>query len=593
MNIKTKQLALFAICCLVSLMALTVAAESLKTVNLTCESLKNPIGVDVKQPRLSWKLESDKRGEKQTAYHLLVASSRVKLDKDLGDLWDTGRVKTDQSIHVVYNGKPLKSDVRCYWKIRVSGEDGKESSWSKQSEWTMGLLNPEDWTAKWIAPAPEIKQRRVHPWYRCTFVVKDDITRALLHINTANLFELHINGTKVGPHVLEPGITGAYKRYLIKSYDVSPYLKKGENCIAIWMGPGWGNGRTSLRAQLDMDTSSGRVVVGTDADWSVRESCITQIGGWNWNNYGGECYDAQKFVPDWNQVAFDDSLWSKAIEINMPKHIVHSWLPCESARPGSPLKPKKIFQIESGEWVIDFGKNLNGWLRLRMNNLKPGQRIDIEYADLDDNVNIRKGLGKLSYKKKYPHNFQTHKQRDAYLGSGVGAETFCSKFNYHGFRYALISGLTNKPEPEEVEALFVEPEFDSAGKFECSNELFNQIHEVTRRTYRTQCTAINLGTGEPREKQAYGDGGAFLSGHCYNFSVAANYRKWLLDWSDNQDDYAPEKKGFFGHTAPHQNHAGGPAWGGQVSALVRRLFLFYGDREIVETMYDRLRAYVD
>jgi alpha-L-rhamnosidase len=577
---------------------------------LACEYLENPLGIDEAKPRLSWQLKSDQRGQKQTAFQLIVASSPEKLNNNTGDLWDSGKLKTDQSVHVEYNGKPLESGMDCYWKVRVWDIKDKTSNWSEPAKWSMGILNPEDWNAKWITyPNPT---RLSHPWLRRTFDLKENVEQAIIHVNTPSYYELHINGVKATPYVLTPGISQVNKRFLINSYDVTSYLVKGKNCIAIWMGPGWHQPRNGnnynapvIRAQLSINSSSGLNTIGTDSLWRLKESCIKQIGDWKWNDFGGEHFDAREFVQGWNLADLDDSDWLSAREIPAPINlgdweqrnrndsesfsdrnipVLNSWQACESAKPGVPVNPKKIYQLENGKWVLDFGRPLTGWMRLRMHNLKSGQEIHIEYADVNDN----------EYNRKLSHmsdsdGFQTFNQKDTYIGAGSNIETFCSRFNYHSFRYALISGLSTEPGMEDAEAMMIEPDLESSGSFECSNELFNQIHEITRYTYRTQNPCLALGTGEAREKSAYGDGGAHLSGYLYNFQVAANLRKWIRDWSDGQ-----REDGFFGHTAPaFEDHGGGPAWGGQVSELVRRMYLYYGDKDIVDQMYERLRKYVD
>jgi alpha-L-rhamnosidase len=564
------------------------AVESVKVTDLRCEYLVNPLGVDLVKPRLSWMSKSGQRGQKQTAYRLLVASSKEQLDKNTGDLWDTGKVQSDRSIHVAYDGSGLKSRMQCFWKVMVWDKDGKPSAWSTPATWTMGLLKAEDWSAKWITnPAPK---RLSHPWLRRTFDLKENIERAVMHVNTPSYYELHINGKKVSPYVLTPGISQIQKRFLINTYDVSSYLVKGTNCIALWMGAGWhqpriGNKHNSpiLRAQLDIQTPSGLTVVGTDSRWRVKESCISQIGGWKWNDFGGEHYDGREFVPGWDKANLDDTSWSDAGEIDAPD-VVHSWQGCESVRTNSPVSPKKIFQLQNGKWVIDFGRPLTGWMRLHMHDLKGGQEVKIIYADINDNVNVRK----LAHKAN-SDGFQSFNQNDVFISAGNAKETFCSKFNYHSFRYAVISGLTSRPGMNDAVAMMIEPELESAGSFECSNDLFNQIHEITRYTLRTQNPGLALGTGEAREKSAYGDGGAHLSGYLYNFKCDANLRKWIRDWSDCQ-----RQDGWFRHTAPaFEDHGGGPAWGGQVTELVRRMHLYYGDNDIVEQMYDRLSNYVD
>jgi len=478
--------------------------------------------------------------------------------------------------------------MECHWKVRVWDQDGKASGWSKPAFWSIGLLEPEDWNAKWIThPDPK---RLSHPWLRRTFEVKEGVKRAVMYINAGSYYELHINGKKVSPYVLTPGVAKTDKRFHINVYDVASYLVKGKNCIAIWMGPGWHQGKMGnnynapiIRAQLIMDSPSGHAIVGTDSSWRVKESCITQIGGWAWNNFGGEHFDAREFVPDWDQVDLNDSPWPGVREIPAP-NVLSSWQACESARPGAPVQPTKIHQLKNGKWVIDFGRPLTGWMRLRMHDLKPGQEVKISYADVDDNDRARK----LAFMVN-ADGFQDFHQNDVFISAGNGAETFCSRFNYHSFRYAVISGLNRKPEMNDAEAMMIEPEFESAGSFECSNSLFNRIHEITRYTLRTQNPCLSLGTGEAREKSAYGDGGAHLSGYLYNFKCDANFRKWIRDWCDGQ-----REDGFFGHTAPaFEDHGGGPAWGGQVTELVRRMQLYYGDNDMVAQMYARLRKYAD
>ena len=259
--------------------------SQLEVSDLTCEYLKNPLGVDVLAPRLSWKLESDERGQKQTAYRVLVASSEAQLADNTGDLWDTGKIDSDQSIQLAYAGKNLESSMQCFWQVMVWDVDGKPSTWSEPAQWSMGLLKLKDWTAMWITnPTPDSLS---HPWLRKTFDLNENIERAVIHVNTPSYYQLHINGKKVTPHVLTPGISQLKKRFLVNTYDVTSLLVKGKNCIAVWMGPGWhqpkhGNEHNSpiLRAQLDIHISTGLKTINTDSSWRVKESCISQIGKW-------------------------------------------------------------------------------------------------------------------------------------------------------------------------------------------------------------------------------------------------------------------------------------------------------------------------
>ncbi len=575
--------------CLLALLASTVLLSGAVVKDLRCEDLVAPAGVDMAQPQLSWQMEDNQRNgapvkdQRQTAYQILVASTPEKLATDEGDLWDSGKVLSDESLYVAYAGKPLASRTQCHWKVRLWDKDGKRSSWSDPARWTMGLLKPEDWTAKWIAhPATNGIS---HPWLRRTFVVSSDVKRAEVFVNTPGLCELYVNGRKVGDDVLSPAYSHFPKRMFYTVHDVAGLLQPGTNTLALWLAPGWyqpryGNPHHSpiVRAQLEIETAAGHSVIGTDGAWRSSESCLSQVGNWGWNDMGGERWDAAKFIADWNRSALDDSGWSPAREVDAPA-VTHCWLAMPPNRIGKPIAPAKIYQV-NGKWVIDFGTTLTGWMQLKLAGLKPGQEIVLDYADLDQ--------PKLQHMPN-PDGFQTFNQRDIYVAGKNSEDVFCSKFNQHAFRYAVISGLTRAPKPDEAVALPIMTDLPRAGSFQCSNPLFNRIHEITVATYKTQTPNGVLGAGESREKEGYGDAGAFLTGFLYQFRSDTFFRKWLTDWTDTQ-----REDGFIAHTAPrHVDHGGGPPWGGQASELTRRLLLYYGDASPIPVVYDNLRRYVD
>ena len=312
---------------LIAVLLLTPAAvlHAVQVRDLRCEYLQNPLGVDAAKPRLSWILDAGEqkpkiRGQRQTAYRVLVASTTERLAQNQGDLWDSGRVASDQSTLVEYSGEPLESRLRCHWKVRVWDKDGAVSPWSDAATWTMGLLNPKDWQARWITMKTD--RGPAHPWLRHTFDVTSAISRGEIYVITPGHYELFLNGKKVGTDVLMPAHVNLKKRYLCNVYDVSALLQKGTNCVALWMGPGWyqpryGNpyGSPIVRTQLEIQSPNGRTVIGTDASWRVADSCISQIGGWGWSDMGGERWDARRFVKEWNQAGFDDSTWASAAEV--------------------------------------------------------------------------------------------------------------------------------------------------------------------------------------------------------------------------------------------------------------------------------------
>ena len=731
------------------LLAPLAALYAADVTNLRCEYLNNPLGIDVARPRLSWVIESTRRGARQTAYQVLVASSEELLKQNKGDVWDSGKVESDRQNGIEYSGKPLGSSQQVYWKVHVwlaslssTSEEAKSEGESKTASWTTGLLKPADWSAKWITM--KVSAGLPHPWMRRTFEVKSEVKDAVVYVNTPAHYELYINGQRVGTDVLAPSHVNLKKRFLYNAYNVSGLLKKGRNCIALWMGPGWyqpvyGNSYMApiVRAQLEIHGVDGATVIGTDTSWRATDSCISQVGPWAWNNMGGECWDDAKYRKDWNQADFDDSGWASAVEIPAPEgkfrrdqgaspaprltasssfpgyqpalavdgsddtrwisngnkpgmgpnaekpeylqfdydqaqafaglylkpypacgpkdieiqcsddgvayrtiqratgqpdreimvnfdevrsahfrivflssypfrgdkswnvqvadlamlgrkeleslksaaQIEHSWQAIPGSRLRSPIFPSKIY-AHKDKWVVDFGTTLVGWMRLRMAGLKPGQQISIKYAD-SDNPALQHAPDS--------DGFQTFNQQDMFIAGNESAGVFCSKFNQHAFRYAVISGLSQAPDLKDAEAMMVETDLEPAGDFSCSNDLFNRIHQVTLRTYHTQMPCGVLGGGESREKLGYGDGGSFLTGLLYNMRSEAFYRKWLRDWCDGQT-----ANGFLGHTAPEYYPAGGgPSWGGQASELTKRLDLYYGDSRSIEVAYPVLRRYVD
>jgi len=251
--------------------------------DLRCEYRENPLGIDVVKPRLGWKIEAKdegspdlpesrerpERGIRQAAYQVLVASSEELLKKDKGDLWDSGKLESDQSIQVEYAGKPLESGQYCYWKLRIwTNLKAKPSRWSEPASWVMGLLKPEDWQAKWIkCPADETS-----PWMRKEFKLDAVPEKATAFVNIHGYYELYINGKKVGDDVLSPAVSDLPKRSLYRVHDIGRFLRAGDNCVGLWLGKGWARSGIMARVQLAISTNGKVAVVGTDCTWTCSPS---------------------------------------------------------------------------------------------------------------------------------------------------------------------------------------------------------------------------------------------------------------------------------------------------------------------------------
>ena len=592
------------------------AAENSTTlVDLKCEYRSNPTAIDVPRPRLFWKMRDERRGARQTAYRVLVASSVDNLAADNGDLWDSGKVESDRSTHVQYDGRPLGSGTTCFWKVRAWDKDGRASAWSKPARWSMGLLAREDWKANWIR-SPDVagdgsdstKLATVaSPWMRKTFELSAKPDRARAYVNVMGYYELYVNGKKIGTDVLSPAVSDYSKRSFYVTSDITPYLRKGRNCLALWLGQGWHSPGVRgvekpgplARAQFDIVVDGKNARIVTDETWKTHASCRDLIGKWFWDDYGGERYDARLDDPHWNLAEYDDSLWGRVEVAATPATRTESQS-CPPNRVGKPISAVKCDEWGKGQWhVLDFGTNLTGWLRLRMPKLPAGRLVRIHYADM-----IYSSIGpeetpggvlppttsdKVFEYEGGKTRAQTFNQIDEFISAGREGEEFCSKFNYHGFRYAIVEGLPAKPELGDAEALLIESDLRPAGSFECSDDLLNRVYQLNMWTLRCLNLGGYLSDCPHRERVGYGDGQVSAEACMMNYYGPNYYQKWLTDWLDAQDP----KTGEMPHVAPHMPGGGGPGWGGAAAALAWRMYIYYGDRRILETSFDALRRYVD
>ena len=404
----------FALACLLGSLAiatpLNAAPTPAEVADLRCEYRVNPLGVDAPKPRLSWKFNSDRRGEVQTAYQILVASTPELLAKDQGDLWDSKRVASEDSLHIEYAGPPLKTGERCFWKVRIWDVKGKASAWSKVAAWTMGVLASADWRAKWIQ-SPE-SDPNVAVWLRKTFDLEQLPSRALVNLAIAGYAELYINGKKAGRDVLTPSISSHYNRIFYTTYDVTGLLQPGRNVVGIWLGKGWSIKKQlpTVMARLEIESSGNSRVIGSDATWKTKASCYRYIGAWGYGCFGGERLDARDQVPDWCRANADETGWAAAIEGGGPKVKIDA----QSAplnRIGKEIPAVAVTPSEGNRYVIDFGTALTGWLRLKFPKLEPGAVVKMSFADAPES---QAGKGKT--------NWQTFGQVSEFVSAGGAGE---------------------------------------------------------------------------------------------------------------------------------------------------------------------------
>jgi alpha-L-rhamnosidase len=546
------------------------------------------------------------RGIRQTAYQILVASTPEILAKDQGDLWDSGKVASDRSVHIDYQGKPLASGVVCHWKVKAwtTNADGEEEAteWSAPAFWRMGVLQATDWRGKWISHDDE--NLNIAPWMRKSFDLPTVPTRAFVTVNIAGYAELYINGQKVGADVLTPAVSDNTKQVFYNTYDVTSLLKPGRNTIGLWMGRGMAT-RTDtgankmtpalphVRAQIEAEIDGKPWVLGTDASWKTSVSSYTRSGGTHHNDFGGERVDPSAHIANWSSPDFDDKGWKNAVEVEVPKgEAVAQQAPLN--RIGKEIPAVAVNDLGGGRYEIDFGTALTGWMRLKMpawnsegSATQPKRAVvRMTFAD-KKHYGVKVGFG--GKPEPLPDgSYQHFNQVSEFVSTGKPGEVFEHKFNYAGFRYVLVEGLPVAPKKEDAVAMLVESDLEPVGAFECSNELFNRISRVNQWTQRS----LNLGgyfvDCPHRERLGYGDGQVAAEGFMTSFGAYGFYRKWLMDWRIRQgaDGYMP-------HVAPFAMGGGGPGWPGLLSAITWRHYLYYGDKRVLEENYDAIRRFVD
>ena len=729
---------------------------------LRCEYRVNPLGIDVIEPRLSWILESDQRGQIQTAYQVLVASSEKRLNSNKGDLWNSGKVRSDRSIHIPYDGAELISRMHCYWKVRAWDKDGRVSAWSEPAFWTMGLLSAEDWQAEWIgydAPAPaygekaqpdlltfegcrwvwfpegepqksapigtrffrrkidipsdrKIKRARFKlamdnegtlfvngrevqkfsgwtppytldvtekmktgtnclsiaaenqgdkpnpaglagklliefesgdavavlidhfwkvsnseqegwknsdfddsawadakemveigaapwgkvekqdlvlpppPYLRRAFSVDKPIERATVYASALGLYELHINGQRVGQDYFTPGWTDYNKRVYYQTYDVTNLLKSGDNAIGAILADGWYAGYVGFGKKREHYGSKPRLFVQLEVEYGdgSRKTVVTDK---SWKaNYGpyieadflmGETYDARREMAGWSEPGFIDAAWKPAVVGAELKPLVQSY-PGVTVRKTQELKPVKITEPKKDAYVFDMGQNFAGWVRLKVEG-KAGTKVVLRFAEmLNPDGTI------------YTTNLREARCTDTYILSGKGREIWQPRFTFHGFRYVEITGFPGKPSLDTITGVVVHSDTPPVGTFECSNPMVNQLqHNIV---WGQRSNFIEIPTDCPQRDERLGwtgDAQIFIRTATYNMDVAAFFTKWLVDLEDAQT-----KEGAFPDVAPHKVAMGSgvPAWGDAGVICPWTIYKVYDDERAVEKHYDSMKKWI-
>lgn len=737
----------------------TAVAGTLRPANLRCEYHTNPAGIDITEPRLSWELEAvnpDRRGQRQTAYQILVASNEAQLAQDEGDLWDSGKIESNATNQIVYAGQPLDSRQQVWWKVRSWNEQGEPSDWSEPARWSMGLLEPGDWSAKWIgydapaeaseaadvtlegakwlwseAPAPadaekesrffrhvvELPQdrtikaarflltaddelelfingaaasqatswRQLHhvdvtphlragqnvlalhvrnnantpggvigrltidfaegesivvpidetwrvathaaegwqqgdfddaswaepiavgtmgdaPWgtvtrnelhlppapqLRTTFTSNKPIRRATLYATALGVYELTLNGERIGDVELAPGWTDFDKRVYYHTHDATNLVRDGENVLGTLLGDGWYAGyvgfnqrrerygdQPRLRAQLEIEYEDGSTqTIATDGSWKaaygpVREADL--LMGWT--------YDARR-ESNWQMPGFDDSAWSPVAVGSDFDGLVQAY-PGAAVRRQGEIPAASVRETKPGVYVFDLAQNMVGWARIK-GIAKAGQPIVVRYAEMMEGDEL------------YTIALRAARATDTYIPATDGPFEFEPDFTFHGFQYVEVSGLAEPPTTEAVTGVVVHADMPRTGEFESASPLVNQLfHNII---WGQKGNYLEVPTDCPQRDERLGwtgDAQFFIPTAGYNFDVAAFFTKWLVDL--NQDSQRAD--GAYASVAPDVmdfGTAGSTGWADAGIICPYVIWQYYGDTRIIERHYDSMAKFIE
>lgn len=507
--------------------------------NLRCEMLHNPEGIDVRQPRFSWELNSSLRNVMQQSYELIISSSEAGLKNNNGDVWNSGVVNNAQSVQVTYNGSALQPGKKYFWKVLVNTNKGKAS---KTAFFSTGLYSKADWNnAKWIGYDKASAWDSITQWSRLSarylrkeFTNNAAVKRATVYICGLGLYELYINGNKIGNQVLAPAPTDYRKTVLYNTYDVTGEIKKGSNAIATVLGNGrfftmrqnykpvkintFGFPKMLLQLVIEYADGTAKTIV-SDESWKLNVDGPIRSN----NEYDGEEYDATKEFPGWNKAGFNDTKWIQPELVEAPADKLSAQLNEPMLVMGA-MKPRSIRTAGGGRYIVDMGENFAGWLCLYNIKGKRGDTIKMRFAEsLQPN-------GEL-----YTANLRDAKVTDVYILKSDAKEYWRPSFVYHGFRYAEITGLRFTPGMNHIEGQKIYDALETTGSFSSSSKTLDAVYKNAFRGIASNYKGMPVDCPQRNERQPWlGDRVIGAIGESYLFDNAKLYAKWMDDIEQSQ-----------------------------------------------------------
>jgi hypothetical protein len=614
LNFKKKKVMIKNLVLLVNVLFCFGSSAQINVGAAFCENRSNPNGVNLKDIVFSWELESDEKSVFQTAYQLVISSSQEELNANNFDVFDSGTIKSSQSIQVGYKGKVLQPANTYYWKVKVWNHKDQNSDWSVNQYFTTGLFSRTDWkNAKWIGyedfpeslrvvpfvhgkmnkDNPRIVKNAVAPLLRREFTVSRKINRALFFVSGLGHYEASVNGSKIGNSFLAPGWTNYDKTVLYNTYDITAQLQKGKNTLGVLLGSGFYNvsqeryakgtgafGNPKMIGLLKLSYEDGTYeYVVSDDNWKVSKSPIT------FNNiFGGEDYDARLEQLGWDTNSFTDRSWRPVVvvrpptgnlvpEIDYPVQLMDT------------LEVMKVTQLEKDTYVYDFGQDASGILKIRVKGL-PGQIVKLVPGEvLDLNGKVDQGIAP-------DHTY-------SYTLKGDGVEIWQPTFTYYALRYAEVNllgisvndSLEHLPEILDIELLHNRNSTPINGSFSCSNDLFNKIYGLIDWAIKSNLQSY-ITDNPQREKLSWqGEQNFMRNSIGYTYNIQNLYHGLVQNTMDAQHesglvpDISPE---YIQFTGPFVDS---PEWGTTAILNMWFLYRFYGDTRTIYKAYPMMIKY--
>lgn len=576
---------------LMAFLGVACCRDVVRVVNPRCEMQVNPVGLSAAAPHLSWELISGERGVEQRFYRILVASSEENLDANRGDKWDSGWVRSDESVYIPYGGAPLRSRETCFWKVRVKTGKGC-SAWSQPAAWTMGFMDASAWEARWIGldrcfegERTEGHTRLAARYFRKEFDAPGEVRRAVLYISGLGLYEAYINGKRIGTQVLAQAPTDYDKTVFYNVFDVTETICPGENALGVVLGNGryvsprnpgmrhFGFPKMFLQLELEYADGTCRKVVSDDS-WRATAAGPIRAN----NEFDGEEYDARMEMPGWNEPGYADEAWLQAETVAAPggKLTVQTNPMIEIM---DTVRPVAIARIAPGVHILDMGQNMVGWLSMRVQG-KRGQTVRLRFAE------TLKPDGSL-----YMDNLREAEVTDTYTIADEREHLWEPAFTYHGFRYVEITGYPGTPSLSDFEGRVVYDRMATTGSFTTSDTTINRVYRNAYRGIRSNYRGMPTDCPQRDERQGWlGDRTAGALGESYIFDNGLLYAKWLQDIEDTQ-----RGDGALSDVAPNYwpVYNDDVTWPSAYIVIAQMLYERFGNLQPIVKHYDSMKKWLD